>query len=386
MNNRIEFAHSLRGFAAISVIISHILGGFWVHTASVVNILKFPSYDVEVPKYISQLHFENFFNYGSFGVAVFFLISGFVIPFSLGKLSRMEFAVGRLLRILPVYVVSLLLSLIALYSVGNVIFPDYEFPYSHGDIAIQAFLLRGWLWISSMDGVSWTLEIEMVFYLLSALIIPFILKTRRFYSLDIVVVFLTVLCMVIAEVVFDLKAGLHTGLLFLTYSIPFVIFMLIGTQFHFYLNNYINSGQFTVSVLLYCWCFALACNSHVSLKAMPLFSYFLAMGVFWGFFLVRDNVKGSSVVNWLADISYPLYAVHALLGYSIMYYFNHLGWSPLLIIVVSLVVIFLMAYLIHITVEKHSIKTGKRLIKWLQKSRAQNGDNDDNCSAQTKAA
>jgi len=40
---------------------------------------------------------------GGFGVALFFLISGFVIPFSFLRYTRTGFAIARILRLWPAY-------------------------------------------------------------------------------------------------------------------------------------------------------------------------------------------------------------------------------------------------------------------------------------------
>ncbi len=42
-------------------------------------------------------------NFGAFGVALFFLISGFVIPLSFQSYGRLDFLVARFFRIYPTY-------------------------------------------------------------------------------------------------------------------------------------------------------------------------------------------------------------------------------------------------------------------------------------------
>ena len=71
---RLEFAHALRGIAAISVLVVYFFGVFWSSPSAVSSILGFPALSLEMPKYFATLHFSPHFNYGSFGVAVFFVI------------------------------------------------------------------------------------------------------------------------------------------------------------------------------------------------------------------------------------------------------------------------------------------------------------------------
>ena len=67
-----------------------------------------------MPAYLTWLHVVPQFNWGAFGVALFFLISGFVIPFSLSRQRAGAFLVGRFFRIVPLYVVGFTISLAAI--------------------------------------------------------------------------------------------------------------------------------------------------------------------------------------------------------------------------------------------------------------------------------
>ena len=57
--------------------------------------------------------FLDLFNAGRFGVALFFLISGFVIPFSFKEpRPLLRFALSRFFRLYPAYWLSLMLALL----------------------------------------------------------------------------------------------------------------------------------------------------------------------------------------------------------------------------------------------------------------------------------
>jgi peptidoglycan/LPS O-acetylase OafA/YrhL len=64
----------------------------------------------------------------------------------------------------------------------------------------------------------------------------------------------------------------------------------------------------------------------------------------------------------LAAISFPLYAIHALMGYSLLKLFmleGGLDYLPSLAITIALVI--LAATALHVTVERWSIAAGRRL-------------------------
>ena len=121
-NQKIEFANTLRGFAALSVIVSHYYGVFWSSRAAVETLTNSPALPLEthpVPYHILWLHLFPLFNWGAYGVALFFIISGFVIPFSLRKMGWVSFTVNRILRIMPTYIVGFTITLLAIFVSGR---------------------------------------------------------------------------------------------------------------------------------------------------------------------------------------------------------------------------------------------------------------------------
>src|SRR6187431_393733 len=86
---RVSFAHLLRGIAAASVLSHHYLNMIWEKPQSIGALIAQPALPVLVNN-VPHLHIFDFGLpgfWGHFGVALFFLISGFVIPFSVSSLS-----------------------------------------------------------------------------------------------------------------------------------------------------------------------------------------------------------------------------------------------------------------------------------------------------------
>lgn len=359
-NSKVEFANALRGWAAMFVIVAHILGVFWLNPAAIEAITKYPALDLAVPDYITALHFSPLFNYGAFGVAIFFLISGFVIPFSMSKLSSLGFLLARIIRIFPVYILALSIGLLTLFFLGNILFDDYQFPYNLKDIIIQASLMRGWYWVPSLDGISWTLEIELVFYVLGAIYLPFVMKKGSKALMPIVAILF--LCNFLFYFLINNVTGIYqTGLLFLTYCMPFVIYMNIGVFFHLFYINKISLSQLVQGVCLCLMLFMISMNLHVALKSAPTSNYLIALLVFIIFYFCNDSFKTNTFIRWLADISYPLYAIHPILGYGTMYYLASQNISPLTNILITLTLLIFVSYILHILIEKPSIKLGKKI-------------------------
>src|SRR5437016_5851331 len=110
--SRVQFADSLRGVACLSVGISHYCGVFWTGgpvIPLIANVPPLPA-DIAPPYLYGVVVSSNHFNTGAFGVALFFLISGFVIPLSLDRLGTFSFLRARCWRIGPTYAVGFLFT------------------------------------------------------------------------------------------------------------------------------------------------------------------------------------------------------------------------------------------------------------------------------------
>src|SRR4051812_18434840 len=108
--DRIWFAQMLRAVAILAVMISHYCDVF-IHANSVATSLAFTrpvtiNPNILISQFILWLYNFNF-NFGPFGVGIFFLISGFVIPISIENIGTGQFVIRRFFRIFPPYAVGL---------------------------------------------------------------------------------------------------------------------------------------------------------------------------------------------------------------------------------------------------------------------------------------
>ncbi len=101
---------------------------------------------------------------GIFGVALFFLISGFVIPMSLTRgTSAREFIARRLFRIFPTYCA----VLAAVVLLGLWGFAPWQAALRDGGLAgllVNILLVQEYTDHPPLLGVSWTLSLEFVWY------------------------------------------------------------------------------------------------------------------------------------------------------------------------------------------------------------------------------
>lgn len=146
---RMDYVDVLRALAALGVVYIHgsaellpLAGKF---EASVMNFFKL------------QL------DPGKIGVVLFFMVSGFVIPFSLKTGQKRlrgtgRFLLGRFFRLYPAY----WLSILAAFAI------TFHLSFSRCSFArleMNATMFQGFFGIRDMVNVYWTLQIEWIFYI-----------------------------------------------------------------------------------------------------------------------------------------------------------------------------------------------------------------------------
>ena len=168
MNNthmRISNIHGLRAFAAFLVVLFHVN----------LNVIQ---------NGFSKSALEHVFNIGNSGVDIFFVISGFVMVISNWekKISILSFFGLRLVRILPLYFLLTLayfsISVIAPFLIPNM---NVNFSYFLSSVTFTTAIFG---YVAPILGQGWTLEYEMLFYLLfgTSLIFKSNLKRLIFVS------------------------------------------------------------------------------------------------------------------------------------------------------------------------------------------------------------
>jgi peptidoglycan/LPS O-acetylase OafA/YrhL len=109
---------------------------------------------------------------GQYGVFVFFLVSGYIIPASLERKGSVRgFWVSRAFRLYPLYIVAILLSLLAWKTGFGAIHGADNAPKTW--VYSLPFMMSNMLDGANVPNVIWTLSFEMVFYLLLTALFTF---------------------------------------------------------------------------------------------------------------------------------------------------------------------------------------------------------------------
>jgi peptidoglycan/LPS O-acetylase OafA/YrhL len=251
--------------------------------------------------------------FGALGVNLFFIISGFVIFMSLERCaSASVFAKRRALRLLPAMLVCSVITFIAMRLIDTPFANIRREPLS-GFLPSWTFTppqiwkmfvpVGGW-----MDGVYWTLYIEMKFYIIAAALYFF--KGHRFFRVG----FLALLVLgTIASRAFASHPSIGLLIehgLFPVY-LPFFCAGMALYEIHERRRGAVSSGMLTLSILL-------------AIAAMPDVISGAIAGTFFAIFFVV--IFRRAWVAWLSHpalaavgvASYPLYLVHQNVGVAVM--------------------------------------------------------------------
>jgi len=353
---RIVFAHMLRGVAAVSVLLGHYLGTFFAMQSSISGLLGVPPAH-DLPQLIWPLSFFKDYAIiaGQFGVGVFFIISGFVIPFSIEDNDRSQFVIRRMFRIYPVYIVGFLIVVSSIWILDRSF--GTSFPYSLAQVSAHlGVLTRGLFGYYRIDGISWTLEIEIAFYL----VVACLGARSTFLGIIEYLVIATLLAITSAFCMLDL---LGMDQQFVGIQLGVSLLLILGLVYHSFIKNRIDIFGFVVVqtyigaliVGLFYWMRPVVINGEWVL------GYLLAMVVFGVSYRFRSSFPGGWILSHLSDISYPLYVVHALFGYAIIYTGVRAGVSVYVALACGILCSYLVAVFLHRHVEKQAILISKRL-------------------------
>lgn len=154
MRHRLQYLDSARGLAAMAVLIFHAVLSFGIQYDDL-NDLTFV--------------FTKYLDLGKIAVIVFFVISGFVIPYSIKgnsiKDSVASFIVSRFFRLYPIYWLSVILGYVIIRGVDKL------------EFIMNFTMFQQFLGFKNIIGLYWTLQIELIFYFL--VMIVFILQILK---------------------------------------------------------------------------------------------------------------------------------------------------------------------------------------------------------------
>jgi peptidoglycan/LPS O-acetylase OafA/YrhL len=351
----------------VIVLIEHLGFAFWANNVGAARVAN-------IPPLTDPVAFEGFLRpfyemimqniiFGDIGVALFLLISGFVIPMSLERYSPGRFFVARIFRLYPVWLVGLAAAAV-MFVIARIAY-GYPFPFTFGDWWRNALLIQDWTLSPYILPLVWTLLVEIKFYILCGLMAWLVGIHRALPVLGIVGA-LTAYTLAVEGRFQELAASdryLYGAIQVPAFSAKFMAFMFVGFCFYNLFRERWSPLKFLGMSVAIGAAFIVS-NEHAPdlqlFQDQILMSFGIGFAVFALAFAVRDWIPYSRTWNLIADVSYPLYTLHWVIGIMLITELYKLHPVPILNVAESFVIIFALAYLAHRYVEAPLTEFGKR--------------------------
>ena len=348
--SRFIFIDALRGVAALSVVLFHI------HAGSGAAV-----FSATLPQFVQTL-----LKHGYLGVQIFFVLSGFVIAYSL-KNAKIDFAyfsnfvLRRLIRLSPPYWAAIALVVFSRY-VSNFFLADRVAALpSWKQLLAHIFYLQNLLGLGNMSAIFWTLCIEIQFYLIFCILLATAQRLhliRTFYkqpeSSTILLTFGFASLLVAAWPLGLVAKTLGAALFF-----PYFYMFLLGAFGCWALESKILNNYFIF------YSFLIFTSAVINGRIDSIFTVLISVLIY----LVGKKRRLQDWFNlralqYLGQISYSLYLTHSIVSLPILNLGHRITKDSVigsfLWFLIALIVSFLTAHFWWKLIEKPSVELSKR--------------------------
>jgi peptidoglycan/LPS O-acetylase OafA/YrhL len=329
-------------------------------------------YFIHVHKW-SQIPSSLFNHFGSTSVALFFMITAFLFFSKLidafkGQLDWTKLYVSRVVRIMPLYLLSILMLFLVVGIISN-----FTLREPFGNLSLQ---LGQWTLFMEPDinrlagsrhinaGVQWSLAFEWLFYSSLAIMGMLFFRIRTSYTvLLLATLSLAVFILIIFEAYPD-RAWIRMA--------PFLSGIAAAIFARNDRTHRVLSSNWIAPVLLIVLYFAVACYRSV-FAIVP----FLCISVFFIGIACGNNLFGILTLRaagLLGQISYSIYLLHGLFLFTIFYFvIGFDGGAQLSFTSYWLTIAFISFFMIifcsftYRYIEKPSLDSATALTKWINR-------------------
>lgn len=315
-NKRIIELDIFRGIAAFSVVLFHYTARY--------NI----AFETDTMNW-----FE--FSFGHYGVQLFFIISGFVIFMTLERSKNtLDFIKRRFIRLYPTFWICMIITFMATYFAGVL-----RFERTVTDLLVNITMIPNLLGFRTIDGVYWSLQVELLFYFLMIILLQFKLLKSVF---GLMITWLVIGVLVHYFHIPYLKVYLITA-----YSYLFIA----GISFYkIWTNKGLPDNLKYHFLIVLCLIYGFAKDIEEG------FVVLLCFGLFYLFIFQKlkfiTDFKLFKPFVFLGDISYSLYLIHQFIGMIIIFHLSKYIENYLILLIVPIIISILLAWMITRFLEK----------------------------------
>ena len=289
---KFSYIEILRLFTSLAVVIFHYAHFFYPY-----NSFYDPELVIEGNNFPFFFILELVYNYGRYGVEMFWAISGFVFAHvyldQLKKISSKEFLINRIARLYPLHLLTLIivagLQLLSLKINGNFEIHKVNDLYH---FVLNLFYIHGWGMAEafSFNAPTWSVSIELIVYSIFFISIVLLNKFRIKF------IILIYIFLLLVDKYWDIKTFYLTSFfdccrLFFSGILMHYLYIEIKNKFYLILISII--------LMFVSW-----------IGSFKLFIFFPAIILFFSAFGTITNKKLGTFFQLSGDLTYALYLLH----------------------------------------------------------------------------
>lgn len=325
---RIDFLDAIRGIASVMVAVQHPL-------------------EVWVPGYLEWS--LTYVNLGRIGIVAFFVVSGYVVGLTLSSQTSKTFIIRRFWRLYPAYWLTTLIYVGVSLLTGRLALDEFSLFV----VLLNVTMLQGFLGVTSVLGVAWTLGSEIAFYTQSL-----VAKAGRALTHSVWFGFFW-LALFGVEVATNRLTGSRflsvAPLMMFTASLGFALFLWDSGKSKA-VFTYLAAAALVVPALGQDFVYSPQYGDG-SWRALGFnASYILGLALFATMYLTR-HLPSPRILIWLGAISYGLYLIHG----SVLAALEPLELPSPVLILAAITGSIVAGWATHVWIEKPATRLGRRL-------------------------
>lgn len=274
---------------------------------------------------------QGLHNYlGEFPVAIFFVISGFVLSLSKGEklekgeLSNKKFFISRIVKLYPLHLLIIAVTIPMNWRLGKLV-PWYQ-------IMGHALLLQCWIpthqFVSALNASTWFLSDIIFFYLTFKYLYRYIMLSNKIYLLLSTCIFMMSYIILTLTVENDYSAGyiyFFPPFRMIDFCLGIILYRFyrsekgknLSTYFQSFLNPILSHILDIFLIVIMIEVYYLSIQTHPNLRCAALYWIPSIMTVFYLSICDKSNswlsiLLHNKSLQWLGSISFELFICHGL--------------------------------------------------------------------------
>lgn len=284
-------------------------------------------------------------SWGSLAVCTFFLLSGYLSGIY-KEGNTLEYLKKRFVRIWPTFIVCCTLTSVCMAMFYNQAFVGWKMTVYN--FTMLPILIGGG---QKVDGVYWTLQNEIIFYFVVAILYA-LTKSKKVKEN-----FLITWLVIAILFHFVPMKGIIGSILNIFLMPKYIGVFILGICTREYVDKDVDKRNIILFILSMC---TLTIWSNKLTIAFTIGSAVLIYILSMYNFKINENTIIVQFFCFIASISYPLYLCHQMIGYAIIYHLQIIGLESEWIIIIPIMITIILATIIHYVIE---VPVSKKLLE-----------------------